>query len=212
MAVTVGLLIFLGIDALHEALEIAPKVAGPFQGVALIGLGLVLTFLLLEALSRRQSTIQRDEAGKRIAVATTIAIGIGLHNLGEGLAIGAAYSLGEMALGAFLVIGFIVQNITEGLGIIAPVLRDRPSWQRLTVLGAIGGVPAIAGTWIGGFTYSLPLATLFLGIGAGAVFQVAWEVARLIRRDEERAPAPFIAFSGVAAGMLMMYITGILIK
>ncbi len=76
-----------------------------------------------------------------MALATMIAVGIGLHNLGEGLAIGAAYSLGEIALGGFLVVGFIIQNITEGLGIIAPVLRDRPSWKQLALLGLIGGAP-----------------------------------------------------------------------
>jgi len=212
MGITAGLLVFLGIDATSEALEVAGKVASPFQGVALVGLGLVLTFLLLEALSRRQHGLERDESSRRLAVASTIAIGIGLHNLGEGLAIGAAYSLGEIALGAFLVIGFIVQNITEGLGVVAPIARDRPSWQRLAVLGLIAGGPAVVGTWLGGFTYSLPLAALFLGIGAGAVFQVALEISRLIRRDEARDPAPFVSFSGVAAGMLVMYVTGVLMK
>ncbi|OGG44529.1 MAG: hypothetical protein A3F84_07150 [Candidatus Handelsmanbacteria bacterium RIFCSPLOWO2_12_FULL_64_10] len=212
MALTAGLLIFLGVDALHEATEVANRVPGPFQGMALVGVGFVLTFLLLEGLSRRQGSVERDQSGKRLAVASTIAVGIGLHNLGEGLAIGAAYALGEIALGAFFVIGFIVQNITEGLGIVAPILRDRPSWRRLGLLGLLGGGPAILGTWIGGFTYSLPLAALFLGIGAGAVFQVALEISRLIRRDEAHGPAPFLSFSGVAAGMLLMYVTGLLVK
>jgi ZIP family zinc transporter len=212
MALTVGLLIFLGIDSAAEALETAARVASPFQGIALVGLGIVLTFLLLEAVSSRQAGVARDEGGKRMAVAGTIALAIGIHNLGEGLAIGAAYSLGEIALGAFLVIGFIVQNITEGLGVVAPIARDRPSWQRLAVLGLIAGAPAIVGTWIGGFTYSLPLAALFLGIGAGALFQVAWEIGRIIRRDEARNPAPFVNFGGVAAGMLVMYVTGLLMK
>jgi ZIP family zinc transporter len=212
MALTVGLLIFLGIDSAAEALETAARVASPFQGIALVGLGMVLTFLLLEAVSSRQAGVARDESGKRMAVAGTIALAIGIHNLGEGLAIGAAYSLGEIALGAFLVIGFIVQNITEGLGVVAPIARDRPSWQRLAVLGLIAGAPAIVGTWIGGFTYSLPLAALFLGIGAGALFQVAWEIGRIIRRDEARNPAPFVNFGGVAAGMLVMYVTGLLMK
>jgi ZIP family zinc transporter len=212
MALTVGLLIFLGIDSAAEALETAARVASPFQGIALVGLGMVLTFLLLEAVSSRQAGVARDESGKRMAVAGTIALAIGIHNLGEGLAIGAAYSLGEIALGAFLVIGFIVQNITEGLGVVAPIARDRPSWQRLAVLGLIAGAPAIVGTWIGGFTYSLPLAALFLGIGAGALFQVAWEIGRIIRRDEARDPAPFVNFGGVAAGMLVMYVTGLLMK
>jgi zinc transporter, ZIP family len=212
MALTVGLLIFLGIDSAAEALEVAAKVASPFQGIALVGLGIVLTFFLLEAVSSRQAGAARGDADKRLAVAGTIAIAIGIHNLGEGLAIGAAYALGEIALGAFLVIGFIVQNITEGLGVVAPIARDRPSWQRLAALGLIAGGPAVVGTWIGGFTYSLPLAALFLGIGAGALFQVAWEIGRIVRRDQVRDPAPFVSFSGVAAGMLVMYVTGLLMK
>ncbi len=116
-----------------------------------------------------------------------IAVGIGLHNLGEGLAIGAAYSLGEIALGGFLVIGFIIQNITEGLGIIAPVLRDRPSWKQLALLGVIGGAPAILGSWIGAFTPSPILAVLFLAIGTGAVFEVVYEIAKA---DPERHGSP----------------------
>jgi zinc transporter, ZIP family len=212
LALTAGLLVYLGVDATMEALEQAGAVAGPFQGAGLIGIGIVLTVLLLNALSQRQQALGRDETGRRVALATTIALGIGLHNLGEGLAIGAAYAIGEVALGTFLVIGFIIQNITEGLGIVIPLLRTRPSLLRLALLGLLAGVPAIIGTWLGGLTYSQPLAVLFLSIGAGAVFQVAWEIGKLIRGDEERAPAPLLTFSGVAAGMLLLYVTGVLIK
>jgi zinc transporter ZupT len=212
LALTAGLLVYLGVDATFEALEQAGAVPGPFQGAGLIGIGIVLTVLLLNALSRRQQALQRDEASRRTALATTIALGIGLHNLGEGLAIGAAYAVGEAALGAFLVIGFIIQNITEGLAIVVPLLRDRPSLGRLVWLGLLGGAPAIVGAWIGALTFSQPLAVLFLAIGAGAVFQVAWEVGKMLRGDEERAPSPLLAFSGVATGMLLLYVTGVIIK
>ena len=122
MAATAGLLIFLGLDTLAEALEFAAEVPSAFQGIGLIGIGAVATFLLLDAISKRQTEITGGESERRLAVAFMIAIGIGFHNLGEGLAIGAAYNVGEIALGTFLVVGFIIQNITEGLGIIAPVL------------------------------------------------------------------------------------------
>ncbi len=212
MALTAGLLLFLGIDATSEALEQAREIGTPFQGIGLAGLGIVVTFLLLDALSRRQATIGRKESDQRLAVAFMISIGIGLHNLGEGLAIGAAFSVGAAALGTFLVVGFILQNITEGLGIIAPVVRDQPSLANLLWMGLIGGGPAIIGAWIGGISYSQPLSILFLAIGAGAVFEVAYEIGKLIQKDGAKHPKPVTIFAGVTAGMLLLYVTGLLIK
>jgi zinc transporter ZupT len=212
LAVTVGLLIFLGLDTLAEALEQAGSVPGPFQGIGLIGIGAVTTFLLLDAISRRQETIGKSGAQQRRALAYMIAIGIGLHNLGEGLAIGAAYNMGEISLGAFLVVGFIIQNITEGLGIIAPVLRDRPGLKHLALMGLVAGAPAIVGSWIGGFAPSATLGVLFLGIGAGAIFEVVYEVAKLIRQDTTQRTLPLLTFSGVVSGMLLLWVTGLLIK
>jgi ZIP family zinc transporter len=212
MALTAGLLIFLGIDATSEALEVAGDVGGPFQGIALVGIGIVVTFMLLDAITRWQTGIGRSETAQRLALATMIAVGIGLHNLGEGLAIGASFSVGAATLGTFLVIGFIIQNITEGLGIIAPIVKDKPSIKRLAAMGLIGGGPAILGAWAGGLTYSQPLAVLFLAVGAGAVFEVAYEVFKLIQGSITKHPMPLTVFAGVTAGMLMLYVTGVLIK
>lgn len=212
MAATAGLLIFLGLDTVAEALEVAAEVPSAFQGIGLIGIGAVATFLLLEAISRRQTRVTGSETDRRLAIALMIAIGIGFHNLGEGLAIGAAYNVGEIALGTFLVVGFIIQNITEGLGIIAPVLRDRPSLGRLAIMGLIGGGPAIIGAWIGGYTPSPFLAVLFLAIGTGAIFQVVYEIAKLIQKDTARESMPLTVFSGVLTGMLLLWVTGLLIK
>lgn len=212
LSLTAGLLIYLGFDATKEALEIADTVPGPFQGIGLIALGGVLTFLLLDALGRRQTALGHSESEQRLALAYMIALGIGLHNLGEGLAIGAAYSVGKLALGTFLVIGFIIQNITEGLGIIAPILRDRPLLWHLGMLGLLGGAPAILGAWIGGFTYSPPLAALFLAIGAGAIFEVVYEITQLIVKDSAKSPSSWGNVVGVAVGMLIMYLTGLLVK
>lgn len=212
MAVTAGLLLFLGLDTLAESLELVAGVPGPFQGIGLIGIGAVGTFLLLSAISQGQAAAGRSEAAQRLTVAFMIAVGIGLHNLGEGLAIGAAYNVGEIALGAFLVVGFIIQNITEGLAIIAPIVRDRPGIGQLIWLGIVGGVPAIMGAWLGGFAPSATLAVLFLAIGTGAIFQVVYEIARLIHKDTAKTPMPMTVFSGVVSGMLLLWITGLLIK
>jgi ZIP family zinc transporter len=187
-------------------------VPSPFQGIGLIGIGAVATFLLLDAISKRQTAVTGTESERRLAVAMMIAVGIGLHNLGEGLAIGAAYKVGEVALGTFLVVGFIIQNITEGLGIIAPVLRDRPTIGRLATMGFIGGAPAILGAWIGGYTTSTFLAVLFLAIGTGAIFEVVYEIAKLLQKDMARESTPLTVFSGVLTGMLLLWVTGLLIK
>jgi zinc transporter ZupT len=212
MAATAGLLIFLGLDTIAEALDVAAKVPTSFQGIGLIGIGALGTFLLLDAISKRKTGASGSEVDRRLSIAFMIAIGIGFHNLGEGLAIGAAYNVGEIGLGTFLVVGFIIQNITEGLGIIAPVLRDRPGIKNLAIMGLIGGAPAIIGAWIGGYTPSPTLAVLFLAIGVGAIFEVVYEIAKLIQKDTQVASRSITIFSGVLTGMLLLWVTGLLIK
>ncbi len=207
LSLTAGLLLFLGVDAIHEALEVAGTLPPAFQGVALVLLGVVITILVLVAVSRKV-TAGGDAIRRRMAVAFLIALGIGLHNLGEGLAIGAAYSLGEIALGTFLVLGFTIHNTTEGLGIVAPIARDRPAVRTLVTLGALAGVPTIVGSWIGGLNYSPVLATLFLAVGAGAIFQVVYELVKLMGGER---PALNYQVAGFAAGLLVMYLTGLLV-
>ncbi len=211
LALTVGLLIYLGLDTFTEALEESAELAGTYQGIGLIGIGAVATYLLLDMVGKTGSS-KKVNSSQRHSIAFRIALGIGIHNLGEGLAIGAAYNVGEIALGTFLVVGFIIQNITEGLGIIAPILKDRPSIGQLAWLGVVGGAPAIIGAWIGGFTPSPFLAVLFLAIGTGAIFQVAVEIWKMVQRDNEKQAAPMMTFSGVLIGMLMLWVTGLMIK
>jgi len=213
MAATVGLLIYLGLDATAEAIELGGLLGGAYQGIGIVGIGIAGTWLLLDAIGRHQQGISRSEAGRRLSLATVIAIGIGLHNLGEGLAIGAAYSIGAAALGTFLVVGFIIQNITEGLGIVVPLAKDRPTLRSLALLGLIGGAPAIAGAWIGGLVSSQALSVLFLSIGAGAVLQVAWSIGRtMLWKETGERSAPLVTFGGVLAGMMVLYVTGLVIK
>ena len=212
LSLTVGLLAFLAVDTLNEAFETAEVVPGAFQGVALVGMGVLATLLLLSYLSRSKAA--RSDKGSvegRYWTALMIALGIGLHNLGEGLAIGSSYSLGEIALGTFLVVGFTLHNITEGLGIVAPIAKDRPSIGRLVKLGLIAGAPTVLGTWIGGFSYSPTWATLFLAIGVGAILQVIYELVLLFSRREEASLVSAYNLSGFILGLGIMYGTGLLV-
>ncbi|HET6702987.1 MAG TPA: ZIP family metal transporter [Gemmatimonadaceae bacterium] len=209
LALTVGLLIFLGVDAFAEALETATRVPGAFQGLGLVLLGVLGTPLALAAIGHRGRA--KREASSPFHVALLIAIGIGLHNLGEGLAIGAAYSTGAIALGTFLIIGFLLHNTTEGLGILAPIAKEQPSIGRLAMLGAIAGVPTVLGAWIGAFTYSPLWTTLFFAIGAGAIVQVVWELIKLFARRSEGGLTAPMNVAGLMAGLLIMYLTGLLV-
>jgi len=142
-----------------------------------------------------------------------ISIGIGLHNLGEGLAIGAAIGLGAIALSKFLIVGFTIHNTTEGLAIAAPMARTKSKAMigKLAAMGMIAGAPAIFGAWIGGFVYSPFAAVVFLSIGAGAIFQVVITIINWIRQDGEKTLSNAAVASGIAVGMLVMYLTSILV-
>jgi zinc transporter ZupT len=213
LALTAGLLIFLGVDAVVEALELAARVPGPYRGIGVIAIGLIGAVLLLIAASRRlvRAASGRPDAGRALALSYLIALGIGLHNLGEGLAIGSAYAVGELALGAFLVIGFTTHNVTEGFGILTPIARTGTTLRHLLLLGLTAGVPTIVGTWLGGLAYSDLWATLFLAIGAGAVFQVVYELIRLPGPEGGSRVLSPVGVAGILAGMLVMYLTGLLV-
>ena len=208
LSLTAGLLVFLGVDALDEALEVARGLPGAFQGVGLILTGVLVSALLLVWVSRRFTA--GNETARHLGLALLIAVGIGLHNLGEGLAIGAAYSLGKVALGTFLVLGFTIHNTTEGLAIVTPIARERTALPTLVLLGLVAGAPTILGALIGGLSYSPVLATLFLAVGAGAIFQVVYELLKLMMADA-RTPAFGYQVAGFAAGLLVMYVTGLFV-
>jgi zinc transporter ZupT len=209
LSLTIGLLVFLAVDALEEALATSAFVPGAFQGPALVVFGLLGTPLIIGALGEWRARVRGERSP--VWVAALIAFGIGLHNLGEGLAIGTSYATGEIALGTFLVIGFLLHNTTEGLGIVTPLAEERPRLRTLLSLGALAGVPTVIGAWIGGFTYSPIWTTLFFAIGAGAIVLVVYELWRLFAR---RSPAGILAplnAAGVLIGMLIMYATGVLV-
>ena len=220
LALTIGLLVFLLIDTFLEGLEIAEQLPGVFQGEALLFFAALLTWMMLSAIGTRRGKTSP------VYLAGLIALGIGFHNLGEGLAIGAAFALGEAALGSLLVIGFTLHNVTEGIGIVAPLLtferrgapegkNDRPPLTLFVGLTLLAGAPAILGTWIGGFAFSPLFATLFLGIGAGAIWQVIVDVSRLLGRFAEReneATLSWLNVGGFLFGLAIMYFTAFLVS
>jgi len=210
MSLTVGLLVFLLFDTLLEALEIAARLPAALNGVPLVGLTALLTIGLIEGIGAA-----RRGGRSPLAVAGLIALGIGLHNFGEGLAIGAAYALGEVALGAFLVIGFTLHNVTEGLAVVSPLARGAtPRLRHFAGLALVAGAPAIIGTWTGAYAYSDLAAAIFLAIGAGAIAQVVYAVTRYTLRltgaDGLPAFSP-VTVGGFAAGVGIMYATALFV-
>ena len=230
LALTIGLLVFLMVDGATDGFEAASLLPESFQGVVLFALAAAASYLLLEGvgawLKARRRQAPKDGAagatpqqGTGWVLALLIAVGIGLHNFGEGLAIGSAFALGEAALGTLLIVGFALHNTTEGLAIIAPLARERQrvSTADLVKLCLIGGLPTIAGAWLGGFVYSPVWSVVFLAVGVGAIAQVVGQIVRQIGKGPEAnqnvaatlARGPVLA--GLLAGFAVMYVTGMLV-
>jgi zinc transporter, ZIP family len=212
MALTAGLLAFLAVEALSEALELQARLPSALGGAGLVLLGVAFSYLFLTAVSSRLGGAGGAGGSAGLALATLVAIGIGLHNLGEGLAIGSSFALGELALGTFFVVGFMIHNVTEGLGIAAPLSERRAvSWARLAVLTLIAGAPAILGAWLGGFLTSDLLGVLFFAAAAGAAFEVVVEVGRYVARKAPGGLSSPYVLGGFLAGVAIMYVTGLLV-
>ena len=212
LAFTIGLLLFLGLDAIEEAFEISDThLASVFNGELLIATVIILSFLGLYGIGNL--LIKRSEfskLSKGLAISLMVAVGIGLHNLGEGLAVGAAIALGQVALSTFLIIGFAIHNTTEGLAIAAPLTRTKSVIAKMVGFGLIAGTPAIFGTWIGGFSFSPFFTIIFLSIGAGAIFQVVWSIFKFIKEESDSFSSISI-ICGIASGLVVMYLTSIII-
>jgi len=208
MALTAGLLTFLGLEALAEAFELQATLPPAFGGPGLVLLGVAGSALGMLLLGER---LAHGTAASG-ALALLVAVGIGLHNLGEGLAIGASFAVGALQLGTFLIVGFMLHNVTEGLGIAAAGSTEQISTRRLMVLALVAGAPAIAGAWIGGYATNDVLGVLFLAIAAGAALQVVLEVGRDVARRAPGGLRSGWAIGGFLAGIAVMQATGLLLS
>ena len=217
LSVTVGLLVFLGVDATAESLELVESVPGVYNGIGIFLIGFLLSIMILSAVSYKTHIHAKDkgEHFQALVWGYLIALGIGLHNFGEGLAIGSAYSLGEIALGSMLVIGFMVHNLTEGVAIIAPLSKSSHAIRNfilhLMLMGVIAGAPTIIGTLIGGFSFSATLGVLFLAIGAGAIFDVSFDIIHSMAKGHWKSLFTVTNVFGFLIGLLIIYATGFLV-
>ena len=217
LALTVGLLIFLGFDALSESFELIGAIPQAYNGIGILLIGFSLSVLVLSAVSYKSEHHRqvKGEHFQALIFGYLIALGIGLHNMGEGLAIGSAYALGEVALGSLLVIGFMIHNVTEGVAIIAPLTRVHkhvPNYIfHLVMMGLLAGVPTILGSIIGGFAYSPALAIFFLAVGAGAIFDVAYDIMHYMAKGTWKSLFTVTNVLGFLAGLLVIYLTGFLV-
>ena len=217
LALTVGLLIFLGFDALAESFDLLEAIPNAYNGIGIIIIGFALSVLTLAAISYKSEHHRqiKGEHFQALIFGYLIALGIGLHNLGEGLAIGSAYAVGEVALGSLLVIGFMIHNVTEGVAIVAPLTRFVRQvgnfYFHLVIMGLLAGTPTIIGAVIGGFAYSPALAVLFLSIGAGAIFDVSYDIMHYMSKGKWLSIFTVTNVLGFLTGLLVMYATGFLV-
>lgn len=208
LAFAAGVLVFLAVEGAFEAFEIAENVPGTYSGEALVVLAALGTYVVVEAVSARTKAGSETSGGLRVAY--LVALGIGLHNLAEGLAIGSAYTLGRMSFAGFLVVGFMLHNVTEGPAVVAPIGKERPALWHFVALGALAGAPVILGGWIGALSVSPVVGAVFLGVGVGAILQVVGELVGMARTDGMKVgtPSNLVAFG---VGATIMYATGLFV-
>ncbi|MFL6117677.1 MAG: ZIP family metal transporter [Catenulispora sp.] len=228
-AVAIGILLFLLFDVLSHAWEPVdsalsedPHHVGSAIGYGLlmaVGLGVALCGLTrfdrwvakrasrgpgAASAAELETGAQRPLVARMASLPMLIAIGIGLHNFAEGLAIGNSAAGGEISLAVLLIIGFGLHNATEGFGIVAPMaaVGERPSWGYLGVLGLIGGGPTFVGTLVGEQFTSTAVSVTFLALAAGSILYVVIELLAVARKTGLKELTSYGILLGLVAGFL----------
>ncbi len=215
VSISLGILLFLFVEVTGEGIQLA---GSPGLNSLLFVVGLAIGVFAPLSAARRgrvdavavfgQGGVAGEREKARLFTAYMIAVGIGMHNLGEGLAIGAAYSAGELALTSVLVVGFALHNGTEGFGIAAPVASLPLRIKEPLTMGFLAGFPTILGSMLGFVAYSHAIGSLFFSVAGGALLYVIVQLVRLayLASRTERT------FLGVVLGMILMYLTGLLLS
>jgi ZIP family zinc transporter len=201
VGLSVGILLYLFFDVMHEAVELTgPRDLGSW--VVLLG-SLFVGFIGLVAFEQQGKRLAGG-AGAPLFLPYTIAVGMGLHNLGEGLAIGASYAQGQWALSGLLVGGFALHNGTEGFGIMGPVGQRPVGLKDILLLGLLAGGPTVLGTMISGYGVSPYLSVAFYTLAAGSLLYVIVSLVALSYTVEHRLQTA----TGMFIGIGLMYTTG----
>jgi len=207
LSFSIGILLFLLADVTGEGVELSKQVS---YGSLLFAVGLIVGVGVPFLVSSRRRRVN-DESSvatsmtARSLTAYIISFAIGMHNLGEGLALGAAYAAGQLALTTVLVVGFALHNGTEGIAISGPVSDIRVRAREPVLMGFLAGFPTIIGSVIGSLFYSDLAGALFFSTAAGALLYVVVELLR-------RAQSPKSTLAGLLIGFLLMYYTDLLLS
>jgi zinc transporter, ZIP family len=204
IGISTGILVYLFFDLMHEAVELTgakdPMSWGIFLGSLLVG------FVGLVAIEQRQQEKNRVEAA-RLFLPYMIALGMGLHNFGEGLAIGASYAHGEWVLSGVLVSGFALHNGTEGFAIVSSAGKAKLAGRDIVLMGLLAGLPTCFGTVTSGFTVSPYLSIIFYTVAAGSLLYVIFSLVTIFYTPARRMQTA----TGVFAGVSLMYITAMIL-
>lgn len=203
--IATGVLVYLFFDLMHEAVE--QTGAKDFLSWAAFLGSLMVGYVGLVLIEQRQQSRNRTEPSK-LFLPYMIALGMGLHNLGEGLAIGAAYMQGEWVLGGLLIMGFALHNGTEGFAIIGSAGKTRPGLKDILMMGLLAGLPTCLGTVISGFAVSPYFTIIFFALAAGSLLYVILSLTTIFYTASRRVQCSWGVFTGIS----LMFVTAMILQ